>query len=274
MAHRRLIYRDGTRIAYTVEGQGPLVLLVQGLGMSSQAWLRAPEQLAERGFRVACVDNRGTGLSEVSAPPYSMREMAADAARVLQHLGSPAIVGGISLGGMISQHLAIHYPSLVSGLVLAATTVGNPHGRLPKPHVLQTLLRGLLGHRESMIAMRRFLVHPPNLDRNPELFREFDRMVRAEGVRWQAVIGQISAAAAHNTYYSIRRLRIPVEVLAGDDDVLVPTKNAYILARRIPGAKLTILPEAGHAFPLEAPDAIADAVSRVHRRVLAAAEPS
>ena len=209
----------------------------------------------------------GTGLSEVSNPPYSMRSMASDVARVLRHLGEPAIVAGISLGGMISQHLAILYPSLVKGLVLAATAVGNPHGKLPKPKVLRTMMRGLLGHRESMIAMRRYLVHPPNLDRNPELFRDFDQVVRSEGVRWQAVLGQISAAATHNTYDSVRRIRVPVEVLSGDDDVLVPTKNAYILARRIPGAKLTILPDAGHAFPLEMPDAINDAIVRVHQRV-------
>lgn len=266
MAHRRLIYRDGIRIAYDVQGEGPLVLLIQGLAMSSQAWLLAPDQLMERGFRVAAIDNRGTGLSEVSLPPYSMRDMAADAARVLEHLGEPAIVAGLSLGGMVAQHLAIDHPYRVIGLVLAATTVGNPFGKLPKPKVLRTLTRGLLGHRPSMIAMRRYLVHPPNLDANPHLLRDFDRVVQAEGVRWQAVIGQLAAAGAHNTYSSVRRIRVPTEILTGDHDALVPPRNAHILARRIDDAVLTVLPNAGHAFPLERPDAIAQGVERVHAR--------
>ena len=269
MAERKLIYRNGIRIAYSVEGEGPLVLLVQGLGMSSRAWLLASQRLIDRGFRVAAVDNRGTGLSEVSLPPYSMREMAADAARVIEHLGGPAIVAGISLGGMISQHLAINHPEHVAGLVLCATTVGNPFGKLPTHKVLRTVMRGLLGHRKSMLATRKFLVYPPNLDRDPDLFREFDKVVVAEGVRWQAVLGQISAAGAHNTYFSAKRIRGPVEILTGDSDVLVPTKNAFILARRIEGSEVTVLPEAGHAFPLEYPDAVPDAVERVHQRLSA-----
>lgn len=267
MDPRRLIYRRGIRIAYGVEGDGPLVLLVQGLGMSSQAWLLASSRLAKRGFRVACIDNRGTGLSEVSYPPYSMREMAADAAHLIRHLGGPAIVAGLSLGGMIAQHVAINHPDQVAGLVLAATTIGSPQGKLPKPHVLQTMLRGLLGHRKSMLALRHFLVHPDNLAKDPTLFRDFDRVVMAEGVRWQAVIGQITAAGAHNTYAKARHIHCPVEVLAGDSDVIVPTENAFILARRIPDAELTVLPKAGHAFPLEYPDAIPDAVARVQARV-------
>jgi len=267
MVPRKLIYRDGIRIAYGVEGEGPLVLLVQGLALSSQTWLLSWQRLVERGFRVAAIDNRGTGLSEVSYPPYTMCEMAADAAHLIDHLGGPAIVAGLSLGGMVAQHVAIHHPRHVSGLVLAATTVGNPFGKLPHPNVLRILTLGLLGHRKSMIAMRRFLVHPESLERDPKLFREFDRVVVAEGVHWQAVMGQLAAAGSHNTYFSARKINVPVEIMTGDSDVLVPTENALILARRIHGSELTMLPQAGHAFPLEYPDAIPDAVVRVHDRL-------
>lgn len=274
MRPRETTDRQGHRIAFSVEGEGPLVLLVQGLGLSSPTWLLAFDRLLAMGFRVAAIDNRGTGLSDVPLPPYSMRTMAADVAHVIDRLGGPAIVAGISLGGMIAQHVAIHHPASVEGLVLAATTVGNPFGKLPRPAVLGTLVRGMLGDRKSMVKMRRHLVHPSNLERNPDLFREFDRVIVSEGVRWQAVLGQLLAAWAHNTYFAARRIQVPVEVLTGDSDELVPTVNSLILRQRIPDCSLTVLPRAGHAFPLEHPSAIPDAVRRVaeragHRTLLA-----
>ncbi|MCL2823842.1 MAG: alpha/beta hydrolase [Polyangiaceae bacterium] len=267
MASIDTIHRNGNRIAFTVGGEGPLVLLIQGLGMSSKAWLSSSAALEERGFRVASVDNRGTGFSEKPLPPYSMREMAADAACVITHLGGPAIVVGISLGGMIAQHLAIDYPDLVCGLVLAATTVGNPFGKLPKPSVLRALVFGLLGHRKSKDDMRALLVHPATLRRDPTLFHEFERVAGSDESGWRAVAGQFSAACAHNTYFAARRIRVPVEVIAGDSDLILPTANALLLARRIGGAALTILPQAGHVFPLEYPHAIPDAIDRVRSRL-------
>lgn len=197
-----------------------------------------------------------------------MREMASDTAYLLEHLGGgPAIVAGLSLGGMIAQHLTIRNPHLVSGLVLAATTVGNPFGKLPRPEVLRTLTLGLLGHRRSGVAMRQYLVHAENLANDPDLFREFDRAVLADGVHVRGVLGQLAAAARHNTYFSVRKIHVPVEIVAGDTDALVPTVNASLLARRIHGSELTILPRAGHAFPLERPEAMVDAVLRVHQRI-------
>ena len=267
MDARQTIHRNNRRIAYSVQGEGPLVLLIQGLAMSSRSWLQTSIPLMQGGFRVAAIDNRGTGLSERSLPPYSMREMALDAAFLIEHLGGPAIVAGLSLGGMIAQHLAIDHPTHVSGLVLAGTTLGNPFGKLPRPRVLAALTLGILGHRKSMKAMRGYLVHPANLARNPSLLDEFERTVSSEGTSWKTLVGQLGAACLHNTYWRVREIRVPVEVVAGDHDVVLPTPNARLLAQRIPGANLTILPQAGHAFPLEYPMAIPDAVDRVHRRL-------
>jgi pimeloyl-ACP methyl ester carboxylesterase len=265
MAAPRLIYRKGSRIAYDMQGEGPLVVLIQGLGMTGRNWLGAPARLADAGFTVVTVDNRGAGRSEVPLPPYRMREMARDVIAVMEHIRrGPAVVAGISLGGMIAQHVTLLARDAVRGLVLAATTCGPPFGRLPRPRVLTTILRGLTGDRRAMLATRAFLVHASSLARDPHLFREFDRVVVQEGVHRIGVIGQIAAAAGHNTFFQLRSIRCPVEILSGDADVLVPTANAHILGRRIRHARVTILPNAGHAFPLEYPDAIPDAIQRVH----------
>lgn len=267
MAAPRLIYRKGSRIAYDIQGEGPLVVLVQGLGMTGRSWMRTPARLAEAGYTVVTVDNRGAGRSEVPLPPYRMRDMARDVIAVMDHVGQgPAVVAGISLGGMIAQHVTLLAADAVRGLVLAATTCGPPFGRLPRPHVLTTILRGLSGDRRAQLATRKFLVHASSLERDPHLFREFDRVVAQEGVHRLGVFGQIAAAAGHNTFFKLRSIRCPVEILSGDSDVLVPTANAHILGRRIRHARVTILPNAGHAFPIEYPNAIPDAIQRVHEQ--------
>jgi len=126
----------GCRIHYRALGEGPAVVLVQGLGLSSRFWFDVPESLATdptRKRRVLAVDNRGTGLSERPRGVWSMATMADDLAAVLDDAGEKdAIVVGISMGGMIAQHFALRHPTRARGLVLFATTPGFLFGALPK----------------------------------------------------------------------------------------------------------------------------------------------
>src|SRR5881409_1631380 len=101
---------DGARIHYEVHGSGEPVLLIMGLGSNAYGWWRTIPWLAER-YEVVAFDNRGTGRSDVPDGPYSIAQMAADAAGVLDAAGhATAHVVGASLGGMIAQRFAIAYP--------------------------------------------------------------------------------------------------------------------------------------------------------------------
>ncbi len=134
----------GARIHYETRGTGgPTAVLIQGLGLSSRFWFDVPDRLAagRDPWRVLTPDHRGVGRSDRPLGPYFMRTMADDVAAVLDDARvDRAYVVGISLGGMVAQHVAIRHPSRVAGLVLLATTAGFPHVRVPSPLVLARFL--------------------------------------------------------------------------------------------------------------------------------------
>src|SRR5256886_2915296 len=106
-------------------------MLIMGLALSSRAWDRLPELLA-RDFHVLVFDNVGTGRSGRSGFVYRMRDLAADAASVIEASGAPAAhVFGISMGGMVAQELAIRHPERVRALALGCTFASWRKGTSP-----------------------------------------------------------------------------------------------------------------------------------------------
>jgi len=265
---QHFVRRGRARLAYELLGEGPPVALVQGLGLPGRMWLGLSGGLVKSGHSVIVPDNRGTGSSDAPLPPYRMRTLADDLAAVIEDAArGPALVVGISLGGMIAQHLTLRHPRLVGGLVLAATTCGPPFGTLPNLGFVPRMIRSLAGDRRALEELRGLLVNPQVLARNPRLFDEWDRQLSRQAWRWSGFVGQLGAAALHSTGLSLGRIRCPVEVIAGDADRIVPPLNSRILARRISGAALTLVPGAGHAFPLEDPRALPAAIRRVAARI-------
>lgn len=265
------VQRRRIRLAYERRGSGPLVVLVQGIGLDGRMWIGLPGALLKSGFCVITPDTRGTGYSDTPLPPYRMRDLADDLADVIRHAREgPAIVVGLSLGGMIAQHLALRSPKLVRGLVLAATTCGLPHGRQANLHALALIFRTLGGDERVKQQVARLLVHRRSLEKNPRIFSSWIEQIQRSPRQPRGMLGQLLAAVGHSTGFSLHRITCPTVVLAGDDDRVIPPDNASIIARRIPGAELVMLPDAGHVFPLEVPAALPDAIKQVQQRALAA----
>lgn len=261
------------RLAYARRGVGRPIVLVHGLGLAGDDWVALPDRLAARGYTVITPDARGTGASDAPPPPYFMSDLADDLAAVLRVAGArPAVVAGISLGGMVAQHLALRHPDTVAGLVLAATTCGPPWGRPVGPIAIASLLASIvLPPRWSRI--HGLLAHPASLLARPDLLEPLEAAIRAipPDRRRNGLLGQLTAAALHATGHRLGRIRVPTEVIVGETDRIIPTANARVLARRIPNARLTIVPRTGHVFPLEAPAAFEDAIVRVAEAAFAAA---
>ena len=253
-------------------GTGPAVVLIQGLGLSSRFWFDIPELLADDAEAprfVIAVDNRGTGGSDKPRRLWTMGTMADDVIAVLDHAGvDEAFIVGISMGGMIAQHVALRHPTRVRGLVLFATTAGFLMGKLPEMTALKRLLTLPLGGPRAATNLTRLLLPESKWTRAKEIFRDWPNAVRDDPTAPHTFAAHFFAASTHLVTRKLRRIMCPVVVVAGAHDALIPLRNATVLAESIPNAELEIVPDTGHA--VFADDR--DLVRRMVVRVEAAAE--
>ena len=275
---------NGVRIEVDIHGpdSGEPLLMIMGLGMQLVAW---PEGLVEalvgHGFRVIRFDNRDVGLSqpfdELGKPnvalaallhtfhlpvkaPYQLADLARDAVGVLDALGiAQAHVCGASMGGMVAQHLGFAHASRVKSLALMMTTSG--HRGLPAPSLKvrrallsrpqrgstpEQRLANILDHYVRLYGVIGSPGYPPA----PEALRERIAHGVKRSFRPQAVMRQLVAIAADSRRAErLPRIAAPTLVIHGEHDSLIPVASAHDLAKRIPGARLEIIPGWGHDLP-------------------------
>ncbi len=236
------------------------LLLIMGFMMNAAAWASQIPAFAER-YRVVAFDNRGAGRTSQPDAAYTIPRMAGDAAGLLDHLGIGAThVLGASMGGMIAQELAIRHAGRVRCLVLACTTPGGPHsagyGELRAgtacadevDDIAAALTPQMVGEFLGQLFTPEFLANPgPGFGQMAESFVQYPQTLA--GLK-----GQAAAIAAHDTYDRLGRIAAPTLVIAGDADPLVDPANSRILAERIPGAELRLMPGLRHGFNVERPD--------------------
>jgi pimeloyl-ACP methyl ester carboxylesterase len=242
-------------IAYETLGDGPPLLLVQGLGYGGRGWGPALDLLAED-FLVVTFDPRGFGASDVPPGPYTTAQLGADAAAVLAAAGLVrAHVVGASLGGMAAQELALARPELVDRLVLACTTPGGARA-FPLPQ--RTL--ALMAEAPSLApdcAMRRFVENALADGAPDELVGRIVAYRTANPpdlAGWQALA---SAGVTHDAHDRLPAIAAPTLVVHGTGDAVVDVRNADLLAAAIPDARVELLDGCGHLFFWERPERFA-----------------
>ncbi len=212
-----LVAVDGVEIYYETRGSGAPLVVLGGLGLDVSEMGRLTGPLAER-FTVIAVDNRGTGRSAKPPGPYSIEQMAADAAAVLGQLGlHRAHVLGISMGGRIAIALALDQPDRVDRLILVATS-GRAAGarRLVRAGMLLADLPVLRGrHRQHRHAMK----------------------------------AQFGATTRFDRTSQLSRIRAPVLIIHGRSDRITPAAEASQTHALIPGSRLVLI-DGGHLAPL------------------------
>ncbi|MDT4944009.1 MAG: hypothetical protein QOH14_742 [Pseudonocardiales bacterium] len=261
-------------LAYETFGDpsDPTLLLIMGLGTQMLAW---PDEfcaeLAAAGHYVVRFDNRDCGLSThldgLPAPrparvvlrrepaPYSIDDMADDAAGLIEALGSGAVdVVGASMGGFIAQALALRSPERLRTLTLIMTSTGSRRVGQPAPKIVRQLLRRrAVPDRDAAIAAAVGvfrLIGSPGFAFDEEYLQvqagtSYDRAYDPNGY-----FRQLAACLVQpDRTRPLGQLRVPTLVIHGLNDPLVSFSGGLALSRRIPGARLVGYSGMGHDLP-------------------------
>jgi len=245
------------RLWYERQGSGEPLLLVTGFTISAAVFEPILPLYARR-FDCITYDNRGSGRSGAPPWPTSMAELAADAARLLDALEvDSAHVYGLSMGGMVAQELALRFPERVRGLVLGGTTPGGPRALRPGTRELAALAAAAAGglREPGRPWLASWLFSPEFRRERPGEVRRLLAHFERHRAPAQGALAHWWASVYHDTLSRLERIQAPTLVLHGERDVMAPIGNARLLAERIPGAELAIVPAAGHAYLLERPEA-------------------
>ncbi len=264
---------NGVEIAYETFGDDadPTVLLIMGLGVQMLGWdEELCRMIAARGYRVVRFDNRDTGHStkvdggspdvmaaiagDGSGASYTLDDMARDSVGLLGELGAEAAhLVGASLGGMISQTVAIRHPERVLSLTSIMSTTGDRAVGQPHPEAIPALLTRPPADRDGFVdfvvgAWK--VIGSPGIDVDEDALRaragaSYDRGIFPDGTARQLV----AIIASGDRTDALRRLDVPATVVHGTDDILIDVSGGKATAAAIPDARLELIEGMGHDLP-------------------------
>jgi pimeloyl-ACP methyl ester carboxylesterase len=252
--------RPEGRLGYDVAGDGPLVVLVPGMGDLRAAYRFLAPALREAGYRVACTDLRGHGDSDTTFSSYGDMETAGDVLALIEQLGGPAIVVGNSMGAGAAALAAAKKPDLVRGLVLLGPFVRNA-----KTSAIQrVMLRVAMAPPWAATSWKAYL---PKLyaGQRPDDFDEYRAQVVASLHRpGHAKAFSLTTRTNHDAAEArLADVSAPTLVVMGaqDPDFPDPHAEAEWIAQAL-HAEVVMVPEAGHYPQSQRPDVTTDAVLR------------
>ena len=248
------------RLAYDIAGDGPLMVLVPGMGDLRAAYRFLAPALREAGYRVACTDLRGHGDSDTTFGSYGDEETAGDIVALVEELGGPAVVVGNSMGAGSAALAAARRPDLVLGLVLIGPFVRNPKASALK----RLLLRAVLARPWAAMSWKSYL---PKLyaGRRPADFDEYrDKVVASLHRPGYAKAFSLTTRTSHAPVQAcLADVAAPALVVMGeeDPDFADPRAEADWMGKAL-HAQVVMVPEAGHYPQSQRSDVTTDAVLR------------
>jgi 3-oxoadipate enol-lactonase len=250
---------DKLKMYYELHGHGEPLLLIAGIGGDHNVWSNHLPTLREL-FKCLVFDNRGVGQTDKPEGDYSSIIMAEDTAALMDAIGiGNAHVVGVSMGGIIAQELAIHYPHKVKSLVLASSWA--------KMDIFLTKIFEFWIHLAQRIGMAATYTDallwsftPAFFESNPGFFTEVLNTVPEDPVFVDAFIRQAKACINHDARDRLDRIQTRTLILVGDQDILTHSRFAIPLQNEIPDTQLSLLEGCPHAFHLEKPEVFNTAI--------------
>jgi pimeloyl-ACP methyl ester carboxylesterase len=271
MSNTKYVRRPEGRLGYEIEGDGPLVVLVPGMGDLRAAYRFMAPSLRDAGFRVACTDLRGHGDSDASFATYGDVETAGDVVSLIEEIGGPAVVIGNSMGAGAAVIAASERPELVVGLVLLGPFVRNPQVGA----IRRLMLRVAMAPLWAAITWKAYL---PKLyaGLRPADFDEYRaRVVRELRRPGYAKAFSLTTRTSHTPAEArLVDIAVPTLVVMGDKDPDFPDPRAEAtwIAQALRG-EVVIVAEAGHYPQSQRPDVTTDVTLRFLKAVDYKASP-
>ena len=251
---------NGQSLYYEVHGDGEPLLAIQGLGSDIASWVPQLRAWSED-HRLVVFENRDVGRSSRAVAPYDVRDMADDALALADHLDLDSFhLVGMSLGGAIAQEVALAAPDRIRTLTLIVSYAWGGNWARTRARVWgEIVMRQSREEHADNLMLMAF---------SQEFFEDEQRLAFVREAilanphpqEPEAFVRQLEAGSRHDTRDRLGSLTMPVHVIGGAHDAMVPVWKSKEIAGLIPGAKLTVLERAPHAMNIEHSDAMNSAV--------------
>jgi len=235
-------------IYYEIHGEGFPYVMISGSPCDVNWWIPEQIEAPSKYFKTIIFDNRGSGRTDKSVMDYSIKMFADDTVGLMNALNiEKAHVLGVSMGGMIAQEIALNYPERVEKLVLCCTHCGGSKQVYPSNEIIQMMMTPRKMTPEELVNEILSLCFTDDFFKNnPDFIESYKQRILKIPISLDSYQRQVSAEMGFSTAMRLKKIEAPTLILHGTEDVLVPPKNAEILAKRIPGAKMIMLDKTAH----------------------------
>ena len=248
---------NGIDLYYEIHGSGHPLVLIRGLGSNADHWYEQVPAFSAH-YQTVVFDNRGIGRSEKPDGPFTISMMADDTVGLMDALQiAKAHVLGVSLGGLIAQQIALDHADRVDGLILCCTGCGGAHTVRQPGFENRAAPEALYGRsREAAEQAQLNLFAAETIQSHPEVVQKYLETSRKHPPDADVLMRQRQAVEAFDSYEELPRIKAATLILTGAEDALVPPENSRILAQRISGSRLEIVPGGGHQVLIEQSEAV------------------
>ncbi|HDZ87628.1 MAG TPA: alpha/beta hydrolase [Nitrospirae bacterium] len=249
---------NGIELYYEKHGEGEPLVMIAGLGGTTNGWALQVQEFS-KSYQVIIFDNRGCGQSNRPNMQYTIKLLTDDTANLLSTLNiQKANILGISMGGWIAQHLAIHYPHMIKKLILVCTS-----DRIYRigEKIIETW-KILVRNNQKKALVNELLIWTFSIDYFEKCPRDMKQLEIALSRSDQPILNlnQLDACLGHNASKEIANITAPTLVLAAEQDILYPPILSGPLVKKIPNVKFKVIEGSGHGVIWEQPEAFNKAV--------------
>jgi 3-oxoadipate enol-lactonase len=249
--------KNSIDLSFSELGQGMPVIFLHGFPLDHTTWLPV-SKLIQTKFRCILPDLRGLGKSPVVGTETTIKIMAEDVTRLMDKLEiSQAVIAGHSMGGYVAMQLAHSFPDRVNGLVLIATRADADEPDKAAARLLsrENVLKN--GSAELVENMASRLTDDPVLEAD---LRKVMEKTNPQGM----AMAQFAMANREDATPWLSKITLPIVVVAGEKDVIIPIDSMRNLAQRLSCGKFYFSPTATHMIPMEAPELLARALEETY----------